>query len=45
LLGDERAAMEAFFAVLAERGIRLGSVEEAKAAAERFAGDLAGSVR
>jgi transcriptional regulator with XRE-family HTH domain len=45
LLGDERAAMEAFFAVLASRGIRFTSVEEARAAADRFATDPAGSLR
>jgi transcriptional regulator with XRE-family HTH domain len=45
LLGDERAAMEAFFAVLASRGIRFTSVEEARAAADRYAADPAGSLR
>ena len=29
LLGDERAAMEAFFAVLADRGIRIETKEQA----------------
>ena len=37
LLGDERAAMEEFFAVLAEHGISVGSKAEARSLAERFA--------
>ena len=37
LLGDERAAMEEFFAVLAERGITISTKAEAREAAERFA--------
>jgi len=48
LLGDERAAMEAFFAVLADRGIRFESKDAAQAAAERFAAqahDLNSSLR
>jgi transcriptional regulator with XRE-family HTH domain len=37
LLGDERAAMEEFFAVLAERGITISTKSEARDMAERFA--------
>jgi transcriptional regulator with XRE-family HTH domain len=36
LLGDERAAMEEFFAVLADHGVRYATKEEARVAAERF---------
>lgn len=43
LLGDERAAMEAFFAVLAERGIRVEDKAEAISMAERFADSLNGA--
>jgi transcriptional regulator with XRE-family HTH domain len=43
LLGDERAAMEEFFAVLAERGIRVSTKAEARQLAERFA-EHAGSL-
>jgi transcriptional regulator with XRE-family HTH domain len=41
LLGDERAAMEEFFAVLAERGIKITSKEQARTMAERAADALA----
>ena len=40
LLGDERAAMEAFFGVLAEHGVTYSSKDEAREAAERFLGAL-----
>jgi transcriptional regulator with XRE-family HTH domain len=43
LLGDERAAMEEFFAVLAERGIKVTSKEQARELAERAAVALKGS--
>ena len=43
LLGDERAAMEAFFAVLAERGITVEDKAEAVRLAERFADSLRGA--
>ena len=43
LLGDERAAMEAFFAVLADRGIKVTSKEQARELAERAADALKGS--
>jgi transcriptional regulator with XRE-family HTH domain len=43
LLGDERAAMEEFFAVLAERGIKVTSKEQAREFAERAADALKGS--
>ena len=43
LLGDERAAMEAFFAVLADRGIRVEDKAEAVRLAEDFADSLKGS--
>lgn len=36
LLGDERAAMEAFFAVLAERGITVADKDEAMRLANSF---------
>ncbi len=42
LLGDERAAMEEFFAVLAERGITVRSKDQARELAGRLA-DLVGS--
>ncbi len=37
LLGDERAAMEAFFAVLTDRGIRIESKDQATRLAGSFA--------
>lgn len=37
LLGDERAAMEEFFAVLAEHGISVSTKAEARSLAERLA--------
>ena len=37
LLGDERAAMEAFFAVLADRGIKIETKEQATRLAGSFA--------
>jgi transcriptional regulator with XRE-family HTH domain len=37
LLGDERAAMEAFFAVLSDRGIRIETKEQAARLAGSFA--------
>ena len=40
LLGDERAAMEAFFQVLADRGIRVEDKAEAIDLADRFADSL-----
>jgi transcriptional regulator with XRE-family HTH domain len=40
LLGDERAAMEEFFAVLAERGITVSSTDEARDLAARFADSI-----
>ena len=43
LLGDERAAMEEFFAVLAERGITVSTKAEARRLAERFT-EVAGSL-
>ena len=43
LLGDERAAMEEFFSVLAERGVRVSTKEEARALATRFADSLGSS--
>ena len=43
LLGDERAAMEEFFVVLAEHGISVGSKAEARELAGRFV-DQAGRV-
>ncbi len=41
LLGDERAAMEEFFAVFAERGITVSTKAEARALAERLAQNAA----
>jgi transcriptional regulator with XRE-family HTH domain len=43
LLGDERAAMEEFFAVLAQQGITISSKDEARRLATAFA-DSARSV-
>jgi len=43
LLGDERAAMEEFFAVLAEHGIKVSSKEQAREMAVRAAAALQGS--
>jgi transcriptional regulator with XRE-family HTH domain len=40
LLGDERTAMEAFFARLAERGVTVSSKDEAVAMADRFADSI-----
>ena len=40
LLGDERGAMEAFFARLAERGVTVSSKDEAVALADRFADSI-----
>jgi transcriptional regulator with XRE-family HTH domain len=44
LLGDERAAMEEFFAVLAERGIRVETKAEAARLANAFADSQASRV-
>ncbi len=44
LLGDERAAMEEFFAVLAERGITVRSKDEARRLAGSFADSSAGAL-
>ena len=43
LLGDERAAMEEFFLVLAERGVHVSTKEEARALAATFADSLGAS--
>ena len=40
LLGDERAAMEEFFSVLAERGIKISSKEQARTMATKFADQI-----
>jgi len=43
LLGDERAAMEEFFSVLAERGIKVSSKEQARTLAAKFADQMGAS--
>ena len=40
LLGDERAAMEEFFSVLTERGVKITSKDEARSMANAFADSL-----
>lgn len=40
LLGDERAAMEEFFSVLTERGVKINSKEQARSMANTFADSL-----
>ncbi len=40
LLGDERAAMEEFFSVLTERGVKITTKDEARSMANAFADSL-----